>query len=267
MQITDETVALLWLVAGAIALWMVLPAVLSALGVTFRQSVIDDDAAALEPSGNDAEYVDLFNQLRRLGFEPVGRRSTRCWFFLHHWYRSFLSGVFAAPKGDAFAVAYKLWAWDRWRLYFVTPFSDGAIVETANQIERFRIDEPGHLRWGLATPDRALLLERHRDVCRDFAAAGSRTVSVLPADEVNRLLVHHESRHFRKRDRFTGLMFMSLWLCSLFLGLPLLCWFAGTTTSLLPISIIAWAFLWPAFQAPLIRAAVSKSRADDAGSQ
>jgi hypothetical protein len=268
MPIDDETGTLLWLVAGAIALWMVLPAVLCALGVTFRQSVIDDQAAALEPTGNDAEYVDLFNQLRRLGFEPVGRRSTTCWLYLHHWYRSFLSGVFAAPKGDAFAVAYKLWAWDRWRLYFVTPFSDGAIVETANQIERLRIDEPDHLRWGLATPDRALLLERHREVCRDFAVAGSRTVSVVPADEVNRLIVHHESRHFRKQNRITGLMFMSLWLCPLVLGLPLLGWFAGTATYLLPASIIAWAFLWPAFQALLLRIAVSKSRTDDArGSQ
>ena len=68
MQITDETVALLWLGAGAVALWMVLPALVSTLGVTFRQSVINDDDAALEPSGNDAEYEDLFNQLRRLGF-------------------------------------------------------------------------------------------------------------------------------------------------------------------------------------------------------
>jgi hypothetical protein len=267
MQITDETVALLWLGAGAVALWMVLPALVSTLGVTFRQSVIDDDAAALEPSGNDAEYEDLFNQLRRLGFEPVGRRSTRCWLFLHHWYRSFQSRVFAARKGDAFALAYKLWAWDRWRLYFVTPFSDGAIVETANQIESLRIDEPDHLRWGLATPDRAFLLERHREVCRDFAAAGSRNASVLPADEVNRLIGHHESRHFRKRDRFTGLMFMSIWLCPLFMGLLLVCWLAGTATYLLPVSIIAWGFLWPALQAPLLRAAVSKSRADDAGSQ
>jgi len=82
MQITNETVALLWLGAAAVALWMLLPAVLTALGLTFRQSVIDYEALALEPSGNDAEYENLYNQLRRLKFEPVGRRSTIHWLLL-----------------------------------------------------------------------------------------------------------------------------------------------------------------------------------------
>jgi hypothetical protein len=265
MQITNETVALLWLGAGAVALWMFLPAVLNALGLTFRQSVIDYDALALEPAGNDAEYEDLYNQLRRLRFEPVGTRSTSRWLYLHHWYRNHQSRVFAARQGDAIALAYKLWAWDQWRLSFVTAFSDGAIVETANQMESLRIDEPDYLRWGLSTPDRAFLLERHREVCPDFAAAGSRSAKVLPADEVNRLIGHHESRNHRKRHRFTGLKFVSISLGCLLIGLLLVRWLAGTAASyLLPISIIAWGFLWPAFQTCLLRAAASSSRADDA---
>jgi hypothetical protein len=85
MQLTNETLAVLWLGAGAVALWMLMPAVLNALGLTLWRGCIDGDAAALEPSGgDDAEYDDLFTQLRRLGFEPVGRRSTTCWLFLHH---------------------------------------------------------------------------------------------------------------------------------------------------------------------------------------
>src|SRR5205807_5184085 len=142
------------------------------------------------------------------------RRRTTCWFFLPHWYRNFRSRVFAARQGDCIALAYQLRAWDPWRLCFVTAFSDGAIVETANQMESFRIDEPDHLRWGLATPDRGLLLERHREVCRDFAGAGSRGVARLPAEEVSRLNRHHESRHHRKCHRWTGLKVMSsgLWL-------------------------------------------------------
>jgi hypothetical protein len=267
MQFIDETVALLWLGAGAVALWMLLPAVLNALGLTFRQSVIDYDALALEPSGNDAEYEDLHNQLRRLGFEPVGRRSSRRWLYLHHWRRSFQSCVFAGRRGEAIALAYKLWAWDQWRLCFVTAFSDGAIVETANQMESFRIDEPDFLRWGLATPDRALLLERHREVCRDFAADGSRRASVLPADEVNQLIGEHETRNHLKRDRFTGLKFMSISVACLFIGLLLVSWFAGTASYLLPVSIIAWGFLCPAFNTCLIRVSASSFRAADARSQ
>ena len=80
MHITTETMAVLWLGAGAVALWMWLPAVLNALGLTLWQVSMDDDAAALEPSGSDAAYEELFAQLRCLGFVPVGRRSKACWF-------------------------------------------------------------------------------------------------------------------------------------------------------------------------------------------
>lgn len=263
MQLTNETLLVLWLCAGAVALWMMLPAVLNALGLTFRQSHIEENPSALEPIGDDAEYEELFAQLRRLGFEPVGTRTTTWWFFLHHWYRTFRSRVFAARQGDAIALTYKLRAWDPWRLCFVTAFSDGAIVETANQMASFRIDEPDHLRWGLATPDRALLLERHRAVCREFAAKGSRSVAMLPAEQVNQHIHHHESRSHRKRHRWTGLNSMSTSLWLLGGGLALVWRFGGTAPYLLPVGIIAWGFLWPAVHAQLFRIAAGAFRAED----
>ena len=267
IDITTETMAVLWLGAGAVALWMWLPAVLNALGLTLWQVSMDDDAAALEPSGSDATYDELFAQLRCLGFAPVGTRSKTCWFFLHHWYRNFQARIFAVPQGDCIAVTYKLRPWDPWRLYFVTAFSDGAIVHTANQMEKHRIDEPDYLRWALATPDRALLLERHREVCRSFAAEGSRSVAVLPVEEVNRLELHHASRYHRKRHRWTGLKVMSNSLWFLGIGLLLARRFADTAPYLLPVSVIAWGFLWPAVHAYLFRAAAGSFRAEDARRQ
>ena len=77
------------------------------------------------------QYHDGFSD----GFEPVGQRSNTLWFFLHHWYRNFQSRVFAARQGDCIAVTYKLRDWDSWRLCFATAFSDGAILQTANQME------------------------------------------------------------------------------------------------------------------------------------
>jgi hypothetical protein len=267
MQLTNETLSLLWLGAGAVALWMLLPAVLNALGLTFRQSSIEEDPSALEPAGDDAEYEELFAQLRGQGFEPVGKRTTTLWFFLHHWYRTFRSRVFAAQQGDAIALVYKLRAWDRWRLCFVTAFSDGAIVETANQMASFRIEEPDHLRWGLATPDRALLLERHRAVCQDFAAKGSRSVATLPAEQVNQHIGHIESRSHRRRHRWTGLKSMSNSIWFLGVGLAVVYRFVGTTPYLLPVSIIAWGFLWPAVHAQLFRVSAGRFRAEDLQSQ
>jgi hypothetical protein len=267
MQVTNETLALLWLGAGAIALWRVLPAVLNALGLTYRQGYVDDDASALEPAGDDAEYEALFGQLRCLGFEPVGRRSNSYWFFLHHWYRNFQSRVFAVRQGDCIALTYKLRAWDSWRLCFVTAFSDGAIVETANQMESLRIEELHHLRWGLATPDRALLLERHREACRDFATAGGRNVAVLPADEVNRLIGDHTARYHRQRHRWSGLKALSTSLGCLGIGLALVSQAGGAAPYLLPVSVIAWGLLWPVVHAHLFRAAADSFRADDAHRQ
>jgi hypothetical protein len=267
MQVNNETLALLWLGAGAVALWMFLPAVLNALGLTYWKGYVDDHAAALEPSGDDAEYEALFSQLRCLGFEPFGRRSTTCWFFLHHWYRNFQSRVFAVRQGDCIALTYKLRAWDRWRLCFVTAFSDGAILQTANQMESFRIAEPNYLRWGLATPDRAVLLERHREACRDFAAAGGRSVAVLPADEVSRLSRHHEARNHRKRHRWTGLKTMSTSLWCLGIGLALVRRCGGTDPYLLPVGVMAWGLLWPVVHAQLFRASAASFRAQDAHRQ
>lgn len=265
MDITTEN--MLWLVAGAVVLWRWLPAVLNALGLTLVQVSMVDDAAALEPSGSDAAYEQLFAPLRCLGFVPVGRRSKMCWFYTHHWCRNFQGRIFAAPQGDCIAVTYKLRPWDPWRLCFVTAFSDGAIVETANQMESLRIDEPDHLRWGLATSDRALLLERHREACRSFTDGGSRSVAVLPVEEVNRLERYHALRYHRKQHRWTGLKVMSnsLW----FLGIAMLLAyrFADTAPYLLPVSVIAWGFLWPAVHAGLFRAAAGKFRAEDARRQ
>jgi hypothetical protein len=267
MQLTDEILALLWLGAGAVALWMLLPAVLNALGLTFRQGSIEYDPAGLEPSSDDSEYETLFGQLSRLGFEPVGRRSNTHWFLLHHWRKNFQSRVFALRRGHCIALTYKLRAWDHWRLCFVTAFSDGAILETANQMENFRIDEPDYLRWGLATPDRAVLLERHREACRDFAAAGGRKVADLPADEVDQLIGDHEARHHLQCHRWTGLIVMSLPLCCLGIGLAIVRGLGGTAPYVLPVGIIAWGLLWPVVQAQLFWAASASSRAKDARRQ
>jgi hypothetical protein len=267
MDITPETMALLWLGAGAVALWRWLPAVLNALGLTMWQVTMDDDAASLEPCGSDAAYEELFGQLRCLGFVPVGTRSKTCWFFLHHWYRNFQARIFAMPEGDCLAVTYKLRPWDPWRLCFMTAFSDGAIVQTANQMESLRIDEPDYLRWGLATLDRAMLLARHREVCRSFAAGGSRNVAALPAEQVNRLELHHASRNHRKRHRWTGLKVLSNSLWFLGIGVLLVRPFGDASPYLFPVSIIAWGLLWPVIHACLFRASAGSFRAEDARRQ
>src|SRR5262249_3252519 len=144
-----------------------------------------------------------------LGFHPVGTRNQILWFFHYHWRTSFQSRVFAIRRAHCIALAYKLQAWDHWRLCFVTAFCDGAILETANQMESLRIEEPDYLRWGLSTPDRGLFWEPQRGSCGVFAAAGGRKAAALPADEIDELIRRHEIRHQLKAHRLTGLMAIS----------------------------------------------------------
>jgi hypothetical protein len=264
---STEAAAVLWGAAALVALRIVLPGVLSALGLTFCRSNIDNDSAALEPAGDDAEYEELFGQLRRLGFVPVGARRNTYWFYLHHWRKVFHARLFAMPQGDSLAVTYKLRAWDRWRLSYVTAFSDEAIVETANQVASLRIEEPQHIRWGFVTADRGLLLERHRELCRHFASLAPRRIANLPAEEISRVLQAHEVRHISRQHRWTGLKSVSN--AAFMIGLPVLvvrrC---GTATPcLLPLSILTAGLLWPLVQAALFRAAARTFAEADARSR
>ena len=119
----------------------------------------------------------------------------------------------------------------------------------------------------MATPDRALLLERHREACRGFAAADGRKVADLPADEVCDLIRDHEGRRHLKAHRWTGLGVMAPALFCLGFVLALVRAIGGTAPYLLPVCVIAWGLLWPIVQAQLFRASAAWSRAEDARGQ
>jgi hypothetical protein len=262
VQLSNESIA--WLCAGAAVLWMLLPPVLSALGLCFGRSHIEDNPSAIEPAGDDSEYEDLVDQLRGLGFAPIGKRTTTWWFFIHHWYKTFPSRVFAAREGDVVAVVYKLRSWDSWRLGFVSAFSDGAIVETANQMEQFRIEEPEYLRWGLATPDRAELLERHRAACREFAAEGARRLARLSPEQVILHSDYHSAR-FHRQNRWLGLIIVTPTI-GLLCAVAAAWWMCNTAPYVLPVCIIVWALVRPFLHSQVLCLAASKSRVADARS-
>src|SRR5262249_39120177 len=119
-------------------------------------------------------------------------------------------------------------------------------------------------RWALITPDRGLLLERHREVCRDFAATGARSVANLPAEQVNQCQQAVDSRSHRRRHRFQGLNTMAGSLVTLCAGLALIRPLADDAPFLFPVTILAWGLLWPALHAFQFRAAAAASRAEDA---
>jgi hypothetical protein len=202
---TDTLCTVLWGLAATAVAWVCLPNVMQLLGQTRFESETDEDAAAIEPTGDDPEYAALVADLRRLGFEPLGIRWTTGRFYCGHWVKTFRSPTFATPRRDCFASVWRFFPNDPWRLGFLTAFTDGGLVESANQMESFKIQEERHWRWGFATPDRGELLGRHRELVEQYTAEHGCTVDNTSLQRLGELLIEHEGRWFRKDAAVTAL--------------------------------------------------------------
>jgi hypothetical protein len=189
---------LLWGLGAAVAAWVCLPPLLGALGLTRFTVVSFEDSTPLEPRADDPHYEWVFQQLASVGFAPVGWRETRAWFFSGHWVKRFRARFFAPPGRDSYAVVYRLFPTDPWRVAYSSVLADGSLVQTANQMTSLVIAEDGYYRRGFDVPFLDELLRLHRSRLDEFAAAG-RPVARPGLDEVCRVSVAHEERWSRGR--------------------------------------------------------------------
>jgi len=168
------------------------------LGQTWFEKKTEEDAAALEPTGDDPAYAVLYDELRRLGFLPIGLRWTSGHFYEGHWAKTFRSLTYATPLCDCFAAVYRLFEGEEWRLCFLTVFTNGGLVESANQMECLKIQEEDFWRWGFATSDREELLRLHRELIEQYGAAAGCTVDHSSLEQLSDVVTGHEARIFRK---------------------------------------------------------------------
>ncbi len=192
--------SLLWGAAALVAVWIVGPLLLMALGLTRVGFRIVGGPEALEPAGDDPQYAYLFEQLRDLGFEPLGARQEIGWFSAQHWYKSFPPGrVFASRAGDCFVTLYRIFAGQPWRLSFHTVFTDGSLLSTANQMPNFRVDMPGYYRWAHVTADLADLLAMHREAAENYRADHRLTVASPDLEGACAAVARASQRYLRSR--------------------------------------------------------------------
>ena len=198
--------SLLWCVAGVVMVWVCMPMLLMMLRQTQVTFAVLGGPESARPTGDDAQYADLFERLSDLGFEPLGSRSEIGWFCNGHWYKKFPPGrIFATPERDVFVSLFRIFPGHPWRLAFSTVFTDGALVMTANQMPNFRIDLPDYLRWGDPTPDLAELLRLHREAAEDFSRDRGRTVAAPDLEGVCQTICRHSERHLRHKGLEMGL--------------------------------------------------------------
>jgi hypothetical protein len=191
---------LLWCVAGLSIAWVCLPMLLAMLGQTRCAILLAGGPETLQPTDADPDYADLFDWLHELGFEPLGSRVEIGWFLPHRWYRAGLPGrIFATPGRDCFTSLYRLFRGDTWRVTFCTVFTDGALVMTANQMVKLRIEQEGYLRWACPSSDLAEVLQRHRETVEDYRADSGRTVAALDLEGICEAIRHHSEQYLRKQ--------------------------------------------------------------------
>jgi hypothetical protein len=165
------------ILAGLGLAWVCLPMVLGLLGLSRVRVVGEQGPSLAEPGDDDPAYAALAAELTALGFRPRGLKTETAWCVGPSLKKSWVSRVFATPQDDCFATVFRLVPDEPYRLCFSTVFTDGALVQSANQLGVLKIEFEDYLRWGDATIGRAELLRMHREVCAQFAAAGGRTVA------------------------------------------------------------------------------------------
>ena len=196
----------LWCAAALVAAWVGLPMLFMMVGLSFVRFRLVGGPEALRPTDDDPQYIELFERLTQLGFEPLGARAEIGWLCNQHWYRRYPPGrVFATPARDCFVTLYRLFPDHPWRLSFHTVFADGSLVSTANQMPNLRIEMEGYYRWGHVTQDLSELQRMHREVAGDYGAARGLALAAPDLEGICEATRRHSERHLRRQGPAAGL--------------------------------------------------------------
>lgn len=164
----DQLLAVATWVLGAatvcLALAGTVPHLLAALGLGFFRTGIEGGPSDLDPDGKGETYGELYRQLIDLGFEPLGKswekaemRKIDSFIFLHR-QEGFRASIWPLLGGD-------------YRMYFLTMFTDGAAVLTANY-PRPTQDAADYFAQGVPTVILANALAEHRKSTARFVERG-----------------------------------------------------------------------------------------------
>ena len=156
----------LWLIAGLAAFLVCLPMLLGLLGLTRVGVKVMPSSAISEPEGKEEAYRFYHDQLRNLGFEPLGVIETITYFFCFHYVKHFTHRVFVNRELGVYGTIYQLLPGDELRVQLSTLLTDGWFVQTANGMECLVISREKYYRWGTTTRIVREQLEAHLEFLR-----------------------------------------------------------------------------------------------------
>src|SRR5262249_52500462 len=139
---------LLWGLAGVVALVVCLPMLLGILGLTRVRNRVDMGGIFELHGGDENDYASFVDQLRALGFRPLGVKHQTARFLGHHWSKSFHTHVFGLSESNCYASVYELMPGDGFRVCLSTIFTDGGMVQTGSTMQSMTIQEGSYFRSG-----------------------------------------------------------------------------------------------------------------------
>ena len=205
--------SLLWAVAVAAGIWIIVPAIGFAVYPRKFEVEIDEDPRVAEARGVDADYDAKFQQFATLGFVPVGKTVEKVRFLtpLHWHWRGDGTRLLVSSDRMTFAGLHRVAGANPLRVNLFTTFTGGEIVNTAAPGVGRSVFKGRDRRIEVPECDVATLVQHHQRNLEDFCKGRPLTVELVTLREMEARLAAFSRRNLPK------------WKTAWFYALPLMC--------------------------------------------
>jgi len=190
----------LWAVAIAASVAILLPALLFAIAPVRLRNRVDTDPALAEPSADDPDYQLRFRQFAALGFRPLGRTFETCWFMspLKPYWRSLQGERWLADREHRTFVSFHRLVRDEPVRFGVVSYlpGDGVVRTTCPGTTGRVVSDEEALYWRteLRNVEPEALLRRHEASLAELAARRELAPKRMTLEEIAANELFHGKR-------------------------------------------------------------------------
>jgi len=178
---------LLWLVAAAATIWILVPGVMFLRRKSRYWVEVSDNPADAEPDGRDRKHAERFKQFVALGFRPAGKTVEHGRFMIPmQW--SWKSGgerYLASADGKTFVSFHRTGGGGPLRTATLTAFNEGGLIITVSPGEKVAAEAGGNYkREAVGEVEPEELLKMHARRVEEFARERNLTVKAATFRDV-----------------------------------------------------------------------------------
>ena len=166
------------------ALFLLGPDLLELAGLRRFQVWIDPDPRLAEPALDDADGQAKYRTLVELGFEPIGLKHERIWFFCRHWRKTFDVPMLANRDRTVYACMNRFVSDEPVRVGLESFLRDGRAVETKSPGMGQHLTGDRFLMMSMGPMALPELLREHQGHVRAFAGQHGSPVAAVTSDDL-----------------------------------------------------------------------------------